>query len=496
MRSSSARTSIELLTENMRVGRLADGVGAWLASVAVCLSVLAAAGYAQSHTIQQLFSFPCPSSQTAVSCPIGESPNVLIQASDGNFYGAAEFTTLNISDPQGGTLFKITPSGQFTRLFIFSPNAKGDYVHGDLPATALVEGNDGFIYGTTHAGSQGNGVLFRVSKNGTNFKVVHGFCSDANCADGSSPNSLVLGQDGSFYGVTQEGGLQNSACPNGCGTIFRFTPPTAFTTLFEFDGSTSVGESPFGLIQGEDGNFYGAGDNVFRFSVDGKFLVLATFPPIDQFFINKADSQLVQAVDGTLYGGLAAYDIKQTQFYEIDPAGSGFQVFPRIGRLGVHFVIGSVIQASDGNLWTALCCTQSHVSEGSVIAMSPTNGALLQDIGFDGANGSYPYGGTIQGADGKIYGTASEGGTVAQGKVASGTVWVLDAGLPAPMPVLSAFTPTNGGIGSEVTIRGNSFIGTTAVTFQGVSAAFKVLNVHFITAIVPVGAKTGRNYGD
>jgi hypothetical protein len=46
-------------------------------------------------------------------------------------------------------------------------------------------------------------------------------------------------------------------------------------------------------------------------------------------------------------------------------------------------------------------------------------------------------------------------------------------------------------VGSKVTIRGSNFIGTTAVTFNGVSAAFKVLNVQFLTATVPAGATSG-----
>ena len=46
-------------------------------------------------------------------------------------------------------------------------------------------------------------------------------------------------------------------------------------------------------------------------------------------------------------------------------------------------------------------------------------------------------------------------------------------------------------MGSKVLIRGNNFIGTTAVTFNGVSGTFRVLNVNFITATVPAAATTG-----
>lgn len=452
----------------------------------ICLSALGLAGHAQTGTIAQLFAFPC--AQQTGNCPSGASPDVLIQASDGNFYGAAEFSTIDNSG--GGTLFKITPGGQFTRLFTF-PAGGGK---GSEPATALVEANDGFIYGTTLSGGGADsaGVLFRISKNGGEFEVLHRFCSSANCADGSLPNSLILGQDGNLYGVTQSGGSDNSICihDGGCGTIFRFTPPSTFTRLFEFDGSTEIGRTPFGLIQGSDGNFYGAGENVFRFTASGEFTVLADFPLFPApFIIAAADSQLVQASSGALYGALIAYELHQAQFYEIDPSSGGLELLPQIGILGVNFFIGSTIQASDGNLWTAF--TQSNATEGGVITMSPETGAVLQNIAFAGTNGSFPDGGVIQGADGKIYGTATQGGTVAKGKVAGGAVWSLDAGLPAPAAVVAAFHPVSGAVGSKVKIRGNGFIGTTAVTFNGVGAAFEVLNTYFITATVPAGAASG-----
>lgn len=90
-------------------------------------------------------------------------------------------------------------------------------------------------------------------------------------------------------------------------------------------------------------------------------------------------------------------------------------------------------------------------------------------------------------------GATTLGGTIFGGgkKFPDGTVWTLDAGLPAPTPALAAFTPVSGAAGSVVTIRGNNFVGTTAVAFNGISASFQVLNRQFISATVPAGASTG-----
>ncbi len=54
-------------------------------------------------TVTELFGFPC---SYTTGCPDGSAPNSLIQASDGEFYGAT-----------ATTIFKITAGGKFTLLF-------------------------------------------------------------------------------------------------------------------------------------------------------------------------------------------------------------------------------------------------------------------------------------------------------------------------------------------------------------------------------------------
>jgi hypothetical protein len=66
-----------------------------------------------------------------------------------------------------------------------------------------------------------------------------------------------------------------------------------------------------------------------------------------------------------------------------------------------------------------------------------------------------------------------------------------DVTIVLPAPIISSFSPTQGGIGSRVTITGNFFDGTSTVTFNGKSASFVVNSHTEITAIVPVGATTG-----
>ena len=99
----------------------------------------------------------------------------------------------------------------------------------------------------------------------------------------------------------------------------------------------------------------------------------------------------------------------------------------------------------------------------------------------------------IQAADGSFVGTTELGGTISGGNntFADDTVWTLDAGLPAPAPAITLLNSTSGSVGSTVLINGNNFIGTTAVSFNGVSASFQVLNTQFVSATLPAGATTG-----
>ncbi len=58
-----------------------------------------------------------------------------------------------------------------------------------------------------------------------------------------------------------------------------------------------------------------------------------------------------------------------------------------------------------------------------------------------------------------------------------------------PIPVVNSFAPLSAGAGGIVTISGNNFTGTTAVSFGGVAAAtFTVVNATTITAVVGAGA--------
>jgi uncharacterized repeat protein (TIGR03803 family) len=129
---------------------------------------------------------------------VGVNPQPLIQASDGNLYGATATGGANGT----GTIYKLTLGGQYTLLYNF-PN---DYNSNPI---ALVEGSDGNLYGATRGNlaQGGHSELFRVTKSGR-YSLLYAMTNGG--ADGDCPCRLVQGSDGIIYGVAQAGGTSGA----------------------------------------------------------------------------------------------------------------------------------------------------------------------------------------------------------------------------------------------------------------------------------------------
>jgi uncharacterized repeat protein (TIGR03803 family) len=218
----------------------------------------------------------------------------LVQATDGNFYGTTPYGAAN----GWGTVYRITPAGALTTLHSFSGS------DGERPSAGLIQATDGNLYGTTpDGGANGGGTVFKITLSGT-LTTLYNFCSQANCTDGAgSSAALVQGSDGNFYG-TAGGGTY------GDGIVFRITPSGTLTTLHSFafsDGADPVAA----LVQATDGNFYGttaeggASDygTVFRITPSGTLTTLYNFCSQPNCTDGaNAIAGLLQANDGNFYG--------------------------------------------------------------------------------------------------------------------------------------------------------------------------------------------------
>jgi uncharacterized repeat protein (TIGR03803 family) len=247
----------------------------------------------------------------SLPCADGSGPSTpLVQATDGNFYG----TTINGGNSNNctggcGTVFKITSAGALNTLHSFS-DTDGSQPNGLMQAT------DGNFYGATFTGgANGTGTIFKITPSGTliilySFEFLDG---------GDYPSaSLVQATDGNLYGTTLLGGPENGSCPNGCGTIFKITLTGTLTTLYTFAG-TDGALPDAGLLQATDGNFYGTTTSggtapnctfletpgcgtVFKITPAGVLTTLYSFCSSTCMSGVLPYATLVQATNGTLYG--------------------------------------------------------------------------------------------------------------------------------------------------------------------------------------------------
>jgi uncharacterized repeat protein (TIGR03803 family) len=144
----------------------------------------------------------------------------LLLATSGDLYG-----TTSGGELSSGTVFKITPSGALTTLYSFC--SQPACTDGVAPYAGLIQAIDGNFYGTTSQyGANGypGGTVFKITPGGA-LTTLYSFCAQSACADGSSPEAgLVQDTDGDLFGTTTGGGTgTNSACYDGCGTVFSLS---------------------------------------------------------------------------------------------------------------------------------------------------------------------------------------------------------------------------------------------------------------------------------
>lgn len=175
----------------------------------------------------------------------------------------------------GGSVFSAGLTGGEHVLHSFSFMQDGTF-----PVAALTS-LSGTFYGTTSAGGSGFGTVFKMDKSG-NEHVIYAF---AGGNDGAAPYTPLVADGGILYGTTTTGGGTNSACPQGCGTVFSITTAGAEHILYRFQGGTKDGFGPFGSLIVVNGQLYGTTANggtngegtIFRTSRTGSESVLYSF---------------------------------------------------------------------------------------------------------------------------------------------------------------------------------------------------------------------------
>jgi uncharacterized repeat protein (TIGR03803 family) len=326
-----------------------------------------------------------------------------------------------------------------------------DGVDGSMPSARLVQASDGFLYGTSAASGDGgnslDGLIYRISPAGA-YEVVHRFdrCHPA----GYNPlASLIQASDGYLYGTTSRGGEGNDCVgtlDTRAGTVFRLDPATFAVTPLHTFGAVADGYRPTtAVVQGRDGALYGTtnlGGNVsqtyplgrgtiYRVTRSGAFSVLRRFNGCDG---HVPDAPLMRASDGHLYGTTNARRCT---------TGSGSGTIFRISQTGefrrLHTFasddgvapVGRLVQAADGRLYGVT--QKGGPYQDGVVYRITTAGVLevLHRFGFDGGYGTTgmePRDGLVVAPDGSFYGTAQFGGLPIEDPDRSGVIFRMNRG--------------------------------------------------------------------
>ena len=144
----------------------------------------------------------------------------------------------------------------------------------------------------------------------------------------------------------------------------------------------------------------------------------------------------------------------------------------------------SLIQASDGNFYGV---TSPLEEQGQVFQFNPST-SMFTSYPIPPTAGAVSTGPLLQDSNGYLRGTNSAGAAAAG---SPGAAFILNLGLPKPLPSIRGFAPTSGQAGTSVKVLGSHFVNVSSVTLNGLPATFSNPASGAVLFTVPEGASSG-----
>ena len=312
---------------------------------------------------------------------------------------------------------------------------------GESPGATLLLSKSGRLYGTMQTGPNGgSGDVFEFRRAGAGwiFSPIHLFTAPFGGDDGADPinkGGLTVGPDGSYYGTTEGGGIDDGNL--SLGVVFKITPPLTaclsalcpwkLTVLYKFQNSPD-GAFPHGnVIFDAAGNIYGTTNEGGTYGYGTVFklapsnggwteTVLHSFP-----CCGLPDAGLAMDGAGNLYGAILSdyYNAHYGAVFELNPAGNDWNysvIHAFTDTTEGCYPYGGVVFDEEGNLYaTTTQCGPGN--GGTVFELSPSDsGWTFQTIySFVGNRG--PQSTLTIDSGGILYGTTQDDGAHGGGSV-------------------------------------------------------------------------------
>jgi uncharacterized repeat protein (TIGR03803 family) len=297
-----------------------------------------------------------------------------------------------------GTVFAVNTSGSgFTNLHIFTAGSGFPSINSDggSPSSSLILAGN-VLYGTAElGGTNGCGVVFAISIDGSGFTNMHNFSKNT---DGCNPQGSLILLGDTLYGTTSEGGGNHS------GTVFAIkTNGSGFTNVYSFSA----------LSQGNSGTNGDGANPQCSLMLSGNILYGTTLNG------GTSGNGAIFAIntDGTGFTNLHSFSPGRDIFHNIVANSDGG--FPYAGLI------------LSGNTLYGTATSGGPAAVGTVFAIKTDGSGFTNLYSFTGgSDGANPYASLVF-CGNSLFGTAQNGG-------ASNLGTVFKLSLPAPQLTITA----------------------------------------------------------
>src|SRR5665213_1196506 len=364
----------------------------------------------------------------------GEYPYARLILSGNTLYGTADYG----GSSGDGTVFAVNTDGtDFTNLHNFTALSNSTNSDGTHPQAGLIlSGNT--LYGTAKiGGSSGNGTVFAVHTDGMGFTNLHNFTGGG---DGARPEAELILSGNTLYGTAFQGGS------SGDGTVFAVqTNGTGFTTLHSFTGGGNGANPSAGLIlsgntlygtayvggSGGDGTVFAVQTNGTGFTTLHSFTALYNYTNSDGAYLYSGLILSGNTLYGTAFEGGSSGN---GTVFAVNTDGTGFTNLHNFTALSNSTNSDGTDPFAglilSGNTLYGTAVGGGSLGYGTVFALN-TNGTGFTNLhSFTGSGGGvHPEGGLILSGN-TLYGTTELGGYNDNGTVFSLSLGSVSASAP------------------------------------------------------------------